>query len=296
MRLDLIHISQHSERMSRGRPEFLCQWMSLLTWIGMVVDAMLKSTADKKASAIYRTILRQEGSDLLDSIVGPLALAVESGSTMHSSMEGLESKIIQLLTLAAKIWTCSNIPQETPTKEWLREYLEVTLGSGVYDAWEKKDLIWAIYNYFTWNKPEKTVDGVVEAIYDLAILSGLPKPPDGSKVLPLLLSTYKALGLNEVAGVLNKNGWVVRDGRLCRLNRDGDIVHLGRTGYSAGDTNWKASDLVYCGRYKDECRCGKCGPQCGPWDGCPCNACVELAGFSVVNGKAFQPAHYYFGE
>ena len=56
--------------MSRGRPESLCQWMSLLTWIGMVVDAMLKSTADKKASAIYRTILRQEGSALLDSIIG----------------------------------------------------------------------------------------------------------------------------------------------------------------------------------------------------------------------------------
>jgi hypothetical protein len=34
----------------------------------MVVDAMLKSTADKKASAIYRTILGQEGSALLDSI------------------------------------------------------------------------------------------------------------------------------------------------------------------------------------------------------------------------------------
>ena len=109
--------------------------MSLLTWIGMVVDAMLKSTADKKALAMYRTILEQEGSDLLDSILGPLALAVESGSTMHSSMEGLEFKIIQLLTLAAKIWTCSNIPQEIPTIEWLREYLLVTLGSGVYLEW-----------------------------------------------------------------------------------------------------------------------------------------------------------------
>ena len=186
--------------MSRGRPESLCQWMSLNTWIGMVVDAMLKSTADKNASAIYRTILRQEGSALLDSILGPLALAVESGSTMHSSMHGLESKVIQLLVLAAKIWTCSNIPQEMPTKEWLREYLLVTLGSGVYDAWEKKDLIWAIYNYFTWRKPEKTDAGVTEAIYDLAILAGLPdQPVPGSKILPALQSTYKMLGLKEVA-------------------------------------------------------------------------------------------------
>jgi hypothetical protein len=174
--------------MSRGRPESLSQWMSLNTWIGMVVDAMLKSTADKKASAIYRTILGPEGSALLDSILGPLALAVESGSTMHQSMEGIESKVIQLLVLAAKIWTCSNIPQETPTKEWLREYLLVTLGSGVYDAWEKKDLIWAIYNYFTWRKPEKTDAGVIEAIFDLATLAGLPiKPIPDSKILPSCL-------------------------------------------------------------------------------------------------------------
>ena len=127
-------------------------------------------------------------------------------------MERLESKVIQLLVLAAKIWTCSNIPQETPTKEWLREYLLVTLGSGVYDAWEKKDLIRAIYNYFTWRKITSVCDppfftpfeaplklhrkiplsvndlvaiyslsetdaGVTEAIYDLAILAGLPDQP-----------------------------------------------------------------------------------------------------------------------
>ena len=190
--------------MSRGRPESLCQWMSLNTWIGMVVDAMLKSTADKKASAIYRTILRQEGSALLDSIIGPLALAVESGSTMHQSMDGLESKVVQLLVLAAKIWTCSNIPQEMPTKEWLREYLLVTLRSGVYDAWEKKDLIWAVYSYFTWKTPVKSEAGVIEAIFDLAILAGLWNEPISDslrfhKILPALHSTYKMLGLDGAA-------------------------------------------------------------------------------------------------
>ena len=227
--------------------------MSLLTWIGMVVDAMLKSTADKKASAIYRTILRQEGSALLDSILGPLALAVESGSTMHQSMDGIESKVIQLLTLAAKIWTCSNIPQEMPTREWLREYLLVTLGSGVYDAWEKKDLIWAIYNYFTWKKPEKTVNGVVEAIYDLAILAGLPKPADGSNVLPMLLSTYKALGLSGVAGV--KNATVIDDAKKkygdkplatsARKGNEGDVKALLTAGYKdLEERNWPSDDTA----------------------------------------------------
>ena len=171
----------------------------------MVVDAMLKSTADKKASAIYRTILGQEGSNLLDSILGPLALAVESGSTMHASMDGLESKVIQLLVLATKIWTCSNIPQETPTREWLREYLQVTLGSGVYDAWEKKDLIWSVYSYFTWKSPVKTDTGVTEAICELAVIAGLPMPTYGSnKIVPELFSSYKALGLSEAVSAIER--------------------------------------------------------------------------------------------
>ena len=92
---------------------------------------------------------------------------------MHSTLTRLESTVIQLLVLAAKIWTCSNIPQETPSREWLCQYLTVTLGSGVYDAWEKKDLIWAIYSYFTWKTPVKTEAGVTEAIYDLAIIAGM---------------------------------------------------------------------------------------------------------------------------
>ena len=33
-------------------------------------------------------------------------------------------------------------------------------------------------------------------------------------------------------------------------------------------------------------RCGTCDGQCGPSNGCPCSACVELAGFKVTGGKA----------
>jgi ankyrin repeat protein len=65
----------------------------------------------------------------------------------------------------------------------------------VYKAWDRKDLIWAVYSYFTWKTPIKTEAGVTEAIYDLAVLAGLPKPVDGSKILPELLPTYKTLGL-----------------------------------------------------------------------------------------------------
>jgi len=58
----------------------------------------------------------------------------------------------------------------------------------VYDAREKKDLIWAIYNYFTWKKFERTVDGVVEAIYNLAVLAGILITPSRSSHLNLQCS------------------------------------------------------------------------------------------------------------
>ena len=58
------------------------------------------------------------------------------------------------------------------------------------------------------------------------------------------------------------------------------LRHSAGRGYGKreGNTDLKASDFVYCGK-------------CGPWYGCPCNACLELVGLSVVNGKAaFKPS------
>lgn len=170
----------------------------------MVIDTILKSTVNTSVAGIYRRILGPEGSSLLDSILVPLALALQLNSTVHDSAKSLNAKVAQLLILATKKWTSSNVPKETPTTEWLHEYLLITLGSGVYQAWERKDLIWAIYPYFTWKAPIKTDDGVTDAIFDLAILAGLTKPVDGSKILPELFSTYKALGLNEAAEVARR--------------------------------------------------------------------------------------------
>ena len=72
----------------------------------------------------------------------------------------------------------------------------------MYKAWDAKDLIWAVYSYFTWKTP--VVDGVIDAINDLAILVGL------SKIFPRLYSTYKALGLNEAVDVLEE-AWETGD-------------------------------------------------------------------------------------
>ena len=35
-------------------------------------------------------------------------------------------------------------------------------------------------------------------------------------------------------------------------------------------------------------RCGSCDGQCGPGNGCPCTACVELSGYEIKAGKAVK--------
>jgi len=58
-------------------------------------------------------------------------------------------------------------------------------------------------------------------------------------------------------------------------NRDGDIVWRGMSGFG-GDTRMSPLRLYYCGKIKNECRCGHCDGMCGPYNGCPCNACLKL--------------------
>jgi len=63
-------------------------------------------------------------------------------------------------------------------------------------------------------------------------------------------------------------------------NRCGDVVKLGGTnGGTGGFTGLSPDKIWYCGKWKNECRCGSCDGQCGPNDGCPCNACFELLQF-----------------
>lgn len=52
-------------------------------------------------------------------------------------------------------------------------------------------------------------------------------------------------------------------------NTDGDAVHFG-TGSGAG--------VLYCGKRKNQCKCGHCDGRCGPNNGCPCNSCLGLQG------------------
>lgn len=58
-------------------------------------------------------------------------------------------------------------------------------------------------------------------------------------------------------------------------NRCGDIVRRGEDG-AGGDTGLAPSQIWYCGRLKNQCRCGDCDGRCGLIDGCPCWDCLLL--------------------
>ena len=51
---------------------------------------------------------------------------------------------------STQVWCLSNIPEEAPTRVWLLQYLSTDLTSGIYQAFSKPDLMWAVYSYFSW--------------------------------------------------------------------------------------------------------------------------------------------------
>ncbi|GLC66739.1 hypothetical protein PLESTF_000467000 [Pleodorina starrii] len=165
-----------AERMARfGRNEGLCQWLSLESWLGMVVDAMLKSTEDKTSSVIYKKMLGQKAAGLLDAVLDPLAAAVRTGSVQARASEGLETKVAELCMAAVSVWLSPSLLAEAPTSNWLHTYLGEEARSGVYQAWREADRVWAIYSYFCWkqNLDQRSAEALRIALEDLVeIASG----------------------------------------------------------------------------------------------------------------------------
>ena len=48
------------------------------------------------------------------------------------------------------MWCLPNIPEEAPTRDWLLQYLSTDLNTGIYQAFSKPDIMWAMYSYFCW--------------------------------------------------------------------------------------------------------------------------------------------------
>lgn len=66
-----------------------------------------------------------------------------------------------------------------------------------------------------------------------------------------------------------------------KQNKRGSFVVQGGPDGCGGDTGMNPNQLFYCGEFRQECRCFGCNGYCGPTDGCPCNACVELVNLRV---------------
>ncbi|PNH06893.1 hypothetical protein TSOC_006701 [Tetrabaena socialis] len=184
-----------AERMARhGRHEQLNHWLSLEAWLGMVVDAMLRSTEDRSASQVYRKILGPEAGQLLDSIMGPLAMAIDTASMLV--VDGLEDKVARLFSTTVDIWHSANALDEAPTKDWLHLYL-LEADLGVYQAWSEADRVWAVYSYYCWKQVDQgSVDGLAQALRDLVKVAG------GIDSEQLFEVMGKKLGLQ----VVNTNG------------------------------------------------------------------------------------------
>ncbi|GLC57930.1 hypothetical protein PLESTB_001290900 [Pleodorina starrii] len=163
-----------AERMARhGRSEGLCNWLSLESWLGMVVDAMVKSTEDKDSSIIYKKMLGQNAAGLLKEVLGPLAKAVRLGGVQAEACDGLEDKVADLCVAAVGVWLSPSNLEEAPTREWLKMYLGQEARSGIYQAWSEADRVWAIYSYFCWKRlDQRSEAGLRMALDDLAETAG----------------------------------------------------------------------------------------------------------------------------
>ncbi|KAG2485710.1 hypothetical protein HYH03_015594 [Edaphochlamys debaryana] len=177
-----------AERMARyGRGEQLCHWVSLEAWLGMLVDAVLRSGGDSAAPslAIYRKILGgitigstnggtndkdgDEAGQLLAAVATPLAAALAAGSLVGAGAEDLPGRLAALLAAAARAWRAGRL-EEAPSPVWLLGYLS-EVHAGVYQAWADADRVWAVYSYFCWKK----LDGpsaLADAVQDLVRVSG----------------------------------------------------------------------------------------------------------------------------
>ncbi|KAG2431230.1 hypothetical protein HXX76_009758 [Chlamydomonas incerta] len=160
-----------AERMARlGRREQLCHWLSLEAWLGMLVDALLKSTDDRSALAIFKQILGEQAAGLLEVVLDPLSEAVKTGS-MHVS-EGLDERVADLFESAVAIWHAAKGLEEAPTREWLQTYLGQA-HSGMYQAWSDADRVWSVYSYFCWKQLDQSKEtALLEALQDLVRVAG----------------------------------------------------------------------------------------------------------------------------
>ena len=116
----------------------------------MVIDAILikaKTSSEAEDPTIIGGMLGKDATELIPSIQTQFCDALEHQAVTLNS--GLVHKTSQLLMLAAGRWSrIVKGEEEGPKPLWLKRYLSKEVLAGTYKAWDKKDLIWAVYSYF----------------------------------------------------------------------------------------------------------------------------------------------------
>ena len=133
-----------------GRHEGLHHWLTLESWLGMVIDAIFvkaRSKTEEEEATIVVSMLGIKARDLVPVIQSLYLDALEA--QVVTLRPELISKTAQVLIAATNRYNrVVKGEEEGPTPFWLKRYLTKEIVADVYKAWDKKDLVWAVYSYF----------------------------------------------------------------------------------------------------------------------------------------------------
>jgi hypothetical protein len=118
--------------------------------MGMVIDAILIKamvSSEEQEPTIIGSMLGKEAAKLIPSIQAQFRDALEHQAVSLSP--SLINKSARLLLIAGMKWDRQvEGEEEGPKPLWLRRYLSKEVMAGTYKAWDKMDLVWAVYSYF----------------------------------------------------------------------------------------------------------------------------------------------------
>lgn len=143
--------NQLAERMARyGRNEGLHHWLTLESWLGMVIDVVFiktkRSTEEEEASIVV-SMLGPKARKLVLTIQSLFLEALEAQAVgIRSDLIGKTARV--LIVATNRYNRLLKGEEEGPSVEWLRRYLTEEVIAETYKAWDKKDLVWAVYSYF----------------------------------------------------------------------------------------------------------------------------------------------------
>ena len=116
----------------------------------MVIDAIFvkaKSKTEEEEATIVISMLGGRARKLVRSIQSQYLTALEVQAVSISS--DLISKTARVMIMATNRYNrVVKGEGEGPAPAWLKLYLSKEVVMEVYKAWDRKDLVWAVYSYF----------------------------------------------------------------------------------------------------------------------------------------------------